>query len=113
MHELSLCQNIVELMELEAKRQNFLSVKEVYLEIGSLACVEIEAMRFAFDAAVKGSVAEGAMLKMIEVEAMGYCRGCNLRQKIVFRYDSCSVCANYPLEIVEGEQMKIRHLEVC
>ena len=61
MHEMSLTESIVELIE-EGRKQGFSRVRVVRLEIGALAQVEPEAMRFCFDAVTRGTLAEGARL---------------------------------------------------
>ncbi len=50
MHEMSLCEGILQVLEESADSQSFTSIKTVWLEIGVLAGVEVEAMRFGFDA---------------------------------------------------------------
>lgn len=47
---MSLCEGILQVLEESAESQGFSRVKTVWLEIGALAGVEIEAMRFGFDA---------------------------------------------------------------
>ena len=59
MHELSLCQGIIDIIEAQAQQQEFRKVIAVCLEIGNFAGVELEALRFGFNVASKGSVAEG------------------------------------------------------
>ena len=51
MHEMSLCQGMVQIIEEQAKAHAYVRVKTVRLEIGPLAAVEPEALRFCFDAA--------------------------------------------------------------
>ena len=58
MHELSLLENVREILEEHAKTQNFERVEEVTLAIGALSCVEIEALKFAFESVMKNSLAE-------------------------------------------------------
>ena len=62
MHELSLCQDIVRAIERAARERGFTRVLRVELEIGVLAGVEIEALRFGFKVAARDSVADGAHL---------------------------------------------------
>ncbi len=57
MHEMSLCEGILQVLEESAGSQNFSHIKCVWLEIGVLAGVEVEAMRFGFDAVMRGSLA--------------------------------------------------------
>ena len=58
MHEMSLAEGVLQIIEDEARAQSFSRVKTVWLEIGQLAGVEKEAMLFCFDAVVRDSVAQ-------------------------------------------------------
>jgi Zn finger protein HypA/HybF involved in hydrogenase expression len=48
MHEMSLAEGIIQLLEDQAKAQDFSRVKQVWLSIGELAGVEVEALDFAW-----------------------------------------------------------------
>jgi Zn finger protein HypA/HybF involved in hydrogenase expression len=49
MHEMSLAMGVLQIVEDAARAQSFQRVRLVQLEIGALAAVEAEAMRFCFD----------------------------------------------------------------
>ena len=52
MHELSLCQSAVEIIQRQAEQHDVKRVTAVWLEIGALSCVEESAVRFSFEIAV-------------------------------------------------------------
>ncbi len=81
-------------------------------EIGDLAGVEIEAMRFGWDVVIRGSVAEGARLEIIPIPGLGFCAECQRKVPVLERFDACPGCGGYDLEVTEGEQMKIKEIEV-
>ncbi len=112
MHEMSLCEGIVQVLEQEAERQSFQRVNRVRLEIGALAGVEIAALRFGFDVVTRGTLAEGAELEIIEQPATAWCLMCMRPVEIQQRYDPCPECGAYQLQVTEGEDMKIKDLEV-
>lgn len=112
MHEMSLCENIREVLEQQAAQQNFSSVKTVWLEIGKLSSVEPNALRFGFEVVMKGSLAEDAKLEIIEVDGQAWCFQCQKDVKIEHRYDGCPLCGAYRLQVNDGEQMRIKELEV-
>ncbi len=58
MHEMSLCEGILQILEAESQKQNFSKVNLVRLEIGTLSHVEPEAMKFCFDAVTRGTLAD-------------------------------------------------------
>ncbi|MCW9035697.1 MAG: hydrogenase maturation nickel metallochaperone HypA [Rhodospirillales bacterium] len=112
MHEMSLCEGIVQVIEDQAKEQNYKSVVKVWLEIGALAGVEIEALRFGFDVVTKGSVAEDAELEIIKVEGTGWCMPCEKSVFVAERFDACPDCGSYQIQITSGDEMRIKELEV-
>ncbi|HCS13786.1 MAG: hydrogenase maturation nickel metallochaperone HypA [Zetaproteobacteria bacterium CG06_land_8_20_14_3_00_59_53] len=112
MHEMSLCEGVVQLIEDQTRKQGFTKVSTVWLEIGALAGVEIEAMRFSFDAVAKDTVADGARLEIIEIAGRARCPACKQTVQVTARYDACPECGHYPLEILAGEEMRISELEV-
>lgn len=112
MHEVSLCEGILKVIEEEAVRQSFRNVKQVCLEIGELAGVEIDAMRFSFDIVMKGTVADGATLTIEETPGMARCHQCRQTVAIRQRFEACPLCDNYPLALLSGDELRIRELEV-
>jgi len=112
MHELSLCEGIIETVEEQAVIKQYSRVKAVRLEIGRLSCVEAEAMAFAFDAVAKGTMVEGARLEIDEVPGKGWCATCSSEVEISQRFDGCPLCEHYPIEIRQGDEMRIKHVEV-
>lgn len=112
MHEMSLCEGIVQLIEDQAKAQGFSKVSTVWLEIGALAGVETQAMHFSFDAIAKDSVANGAKLVIIDIVGLAHCPACAKDVQISARFDACPECGQYPLDIKSGEEMRIKELEV-
>lgn len=112
MHEMSLCEGILQVLEENAIQQNFRKVKTVWLEIGALSSVEIEAMRFGFDAVMRGTLADGASLEIIELPGRAWCLSCEKTVTVKQRYDACPDCGDYRLQITGGEEMRIKELEV-
>ncbi len=112
MHELSLCEGVLQALEESAKKQSFKRVRTVWLEIGELAGVEIEAMRFCFDAVMKGTLADQAKLEIIEMPGQAWCMKCAANVRVRQRFDQCPKCGSYQLQVTEGDQMRIKELEV-
>lgn len=112
MHELSLCEGILEILENSAASQGFERVKTVWLEIGTLAGVEQSALRFHFDIVTRGTLADAAELKIIDLPAEAWCIQCSKQVTVNQRYDACSNCGSYQLQINCGEEMRIKELEV-
>lgn len=112
MHELAICESLRGLIEDQARLNRFSNVRRVTLEIGTLSGVEIESIRFGFDVAMRGSVAQFAQLDIVECAATAWCLPCGDAVIISRRYDPCPKCGSHQLQITAGEELRIRELEV-
>lgn len=112
MHEMSLMASLLEIIEDQARAEGFASVSRVVLEIGRLAGVEAEAMRFAFDVGTRGTLAEGAVLDIEETPGRGRCAACGGEAPLEAFYDPCPACGSGPLEILTGRELRVVSLDV-
>jgi hydrogenase nickel incorporation protein HypA/HybF len=112
MHEMSLCEGVIQVVEESARQQGFQRVNTVWLEIGALSGVEIEAMRFSFDAIKRGTLADAARLEIIETPGQAWCLPCAKNVTIGQRFDACPDCGSYQLQVTGGEELRIKELEV-
>lgn len=112
MHEMSLCESILQTLEQQAQAQHYRKVKTVWLEIGALAGVETDALRFCFDLVVHGSLADQAKLEIIDIPGQAWCLPCAKNVAVQQRYDQCPLCGSHQLQINGGDQMRIKELEV-
>jgi len=112
MHEMSLAEGVLQILEERATKERFQRVKTVFLEIGQLSHVEIESLRFCFDAVIKGSVAEGTRLEIDEVPGRAWCMPCSEAVSVSTLYDPCPKCGGYQLTMTGGDEMRVKELEV-
>ena len=112
MHEMSLVEGVLQVVEEAARSQGFTRVKTVWLEIGQLACVEKEALQFCFDAVTRDSIAADARLEIIDVPGHGRCMKCNASMPIAALYEACPQCGGYQIEVTGGDGMRVKELEV-
>jgi hydrogenase nickel incorporation protein HypA/HybF len=112
MHEMSLAEGVLQLIEDSAKTQNFSRVKTVWLEIGQLAGVEVEAMKFCFDAVVRDSIAEDAKLEIIDIPGQAWCLHCAEVVHVTALYDACPRCGSHQMQVTGGNEMRVKELDV-
>ncbi len=110
MHELAITEAIVtEVCEHVGDAR----VRRVIVEIGRLAAVVPEAVQFCFELAATGTQVEGAALEIIDVPARGDCRQCGKRIELGDSFiGTCGECGGIDLEIVNGQELRIRSVEV-
>ena len=112
MHEMALCESLLELIEQQARAQRFTRVSAVCLEVGRLAAVEIETLRFGFDVVMRGSLAEGATLEITEIPGRARCLACDATHEVAARGEPCPRCGGYGTQIIDGTQLRVKELEV-
>jgi hydrogenase nickel incorporation protein HypA/HybF len=112
MHEMALAESVVQIVQDYARRDRFARVKTVRLEVGRLSGVEMDAMRFCFDAAAHSTPAEGARLEIVEVPGTAWCLRCSASVPLAARYDPCPHCGGFQLQVTGGTEMRVKELEV-
>jgi hydrogenase nickel incorporation protein HypA/HybF len=88
------------------------AVKKISLEIGQLAAVDESALRFGFEIVLKDTFAEGAVLDIIVVEGLAVCTSCHEQVKLQTFYDPCLSCGQFTLNVIQGEELRLKSMEV-
>ena len=112
MHEVSLAEEILHIVESSALSQRFNQVQTLTLEIGDLAAVETEALEFALIHMAPGTILEGARIQFVQIQGSAYCDCCAARVPIAFIQSPCPRCGHLPLSAIHGEELRVRDLEV-
>lgn len=112
MHELSLAESMLAIVEERARREGFRRIATIRLEIGQLSCVMPEALRFCFDSVTRGSIAEGARLDIVGIPGEGRCPQCRRTTAMEEPYGLCPAC-DTPLVVTAGTEMRVKELEVA
>ena len=109
---MSLAEGVIELVEETARREHARRVRRVVIEIGRLAAVDPEALRFAFEAVCRGGTAEEAQLEIVEIPGVGWCSACERPVTIMERYDACPDCGGFQVQATGGTEMRVREIEI-
>lgn len=112
MHEMSLAEGIVQLLEEHAHTQQFRRVKQIWLQVGELAGVEPEALTFCLDVVLRGSLADGAQVHLLREPGRGWCLACSQEVPIHARFDACPCCGRHQVQVTGGEELRVAELEV-
>ncbi|MTJ84365.1 MAG: hydrogenase maturation nickel metallochaperone HypA [Telmatospirillum sp.] len=112
MHEMSLTEGILRVLEQQAAAQGFTRVVKVRLEIGELSAVDPESLRFCFEAIRDETVADGAELEIIPLPGRAFCVDCGKEVPLPHRFAVCPDCGGGKLQLSGGDEMRIKDLEV-
>lgn len=113
MHEMTLAEGVLQLIEDAARAKEFVKVTAVWLEIGQLSGVEVEAMKFCFDAVIRDSIADGARLEIIATPGSGWCMQCSKTVPMSEVFGECPDCGSHQMQVNGGTEMRVKELEVA
>ena len=113
MHEMSLCESLVGIVERTARANNAKAVRQVTLLVGPLSCADPDAMRFAFDACARGTLAEGARLDIETPPGTAWCFECNDTVTVSSHRDVCPRCDGSRLQVTGGEELRVKDMEIA
>jgi hydrogenase nickel incorporation protein HypA/HybF len=112
MHEMSVAENILEIIQRHAPVQDKTRVKVIRLRIGELAGVVPESLRFCFEVMSKGTVAEGAELMIERVPLVGRCHECDFDFHVEGYVFVCPRCHSPQIEVISGHELEVMEMEV-
>jgi hydrogenase nickel incorporation protein HypA/HybF len=113
MHEMALAESMLEIVETTARKNGAQRVLAVRLEIGALAAVEPDALRFCFDAVTRGSLADRARLEIETTPGAAWCMPCADTVSIPALGVPCPRCGSYQLAVSRGDSMRVKDIEVA
>ncbi|SNR68188.1 hydrogenase nickel incorporation protein HypA/HybF [Lutibacter agarilyticus] len=112
MHELSIALGIVKIAEDETAKVKAEKVTKIELVVGVLSGIELDSLNFVWESAVKDTVLEHALKKIIVVEGRGKCIDCDTEFEMENMYDCCPNCNSNFKGILTGKELKVKALEV-
>ena len=107
MHEASLAGGILQVVEDAARREGFVRVTLLRLEVGQLAGVETRSLRFALEALAPGTCLQDARVEIDAKPGQAWCLPCASSVALAQRGDACPLCAGYQLQPTGGTELRI------
>lgn len=113
MHEITLCQRALEIIEQQAALSGARRVTGVWLNVGAFSCVEPAALTFCFELVCRGTVAEGCALHIEEQQAACWCPTCREYVHLLSQHvRRCPQCQSSELRIVADDGLQIQRIEI-
>ena len=110
MHEFTLCQQIIHQVESSIDGSN--QVQTVNLVIGSIAAIDLSSLQFWFPVAAKETRLANADLHVEMVPARACCLECNHHFALEQRLKACPYCQSYRYQLLSGDELQIKNVEV-
>ncbi|NTU67491.1 MAG: hydrogenase maturation nickel metallochaperone HypA [Chlorobiaceae bacterium] len=112
MHEMSIAMSIVESVAERARQEGCERVTGIEIVVGRLSGVQVESLRFCFDAATRGTPVEGAELSIEDREPSGACDACGAEFPVAGFHACCPVCGLFRVRIVSGEELAVKTITI-
>lgn len=113
MHELSLCQGLVDYALEELRKLPPASrLTRVRVVVGELRRIVPESLTFAYDVLTKDTPAAGSVLEIIHKPITVRCRQCAWEGAITGALFRCAACDSTDVELTAGKELYLDSLEV-
>lgn len=110
MHEMSVAQNVYEVISDEASKQGAKPVG-AKISCGMLNAINDELLRFAFDAIAKGTSCEGMKLEIEHKPLLARCQNCNSEYKIEISSWKCPKCKSEDYKILPDAPLILEEID--
>lgn len=111
MHELSIAENIIDIVESYRREQDFTRCNSITLRLGLLSAVDEESLRFAFEALSEDGPYAETVLKVEKTYPKATC-SCGRSFEVRDFCYTCPECGSVTAELTGGDDLNIVQLEV-
>jgi hydrogenase nickel incorporation protein HypA/HybF len=111
-HELSICQALIEQVEAVAREAEAVQVVQVRVSIGPLSGVEPQLLEQAFLLARAGSIAATASLLIDQLPIRVSCRQCGQETAAEAANLACGNCGDWHTQLVSGDELVLSQVEL-
>ncbi len=112
MHEMTIAQSLVEIIQEEMAKHNASTLKSVRLHIGTLTAIVPDSLSFCFEVITTGTPLEGARLIMETIPIRGECKSCGSDFEVLDYVFVCPKCDSPDIETTSGHDLSIVEMEV-
>lgn len=112
MHEMSIAQSILNIVDEYMANENGQKLKEVAVEIGELVAVVPDSLTFCYDVLVEDTDYKDSKLNIHIIPLNGTCSDCSRSFKIKNYEFICPLCQSTAIQVQGGQELRISHLEV-
>ena len=112
MHEMSICQGLINQVEKIAKEKGASRVDSIVLSIGPLSGTEPELLSRAFEMARADTVAKHAELEIETGPVVVECRNCGASGEAQINRLLCPSCGGWQVNLIQGDELLLLRLEL-
>ena len=110
MHELAICQALMQQVETIVADRGGTRVREVVVKVGALSGVDAGLLARAFTVARAGTCAASARLTLVECPLEVRCRECGHQGPAVPNRLLCGACGDWRVQVLSGEDLVFQRI---
>jgi len=112
MHELAICQALMNQVESIAAERNARSVVSIVIGMGPLSGVEVQLLKHAYPVASAGTIAEGAVLVVENLPVRIKCSRCGCESEASPNKLLCAECGEWRTTLISGDELMLMSIEL-
>ena len=112
MHELAICQSLMDQVETIALERNAQSVTLIVVAMGPLSGVETQLLKNAYPLASAGTVAENAELVIEYLPIRVRCTQCDSESDALPNKLVCKQCGDWRTTLISGDELMLMSVEL-
>lgn len=112
MHELSVCQSLLDQVNTIAAEHHATTVDKIFLQVGPLSGVEPDLLQSAFPIARADTIAADAELVIEQVPVQVRCKSCNAETPAMPNRLVCGKCGDWKTVLLSGDELLLQRVEM-
>jgi len=112
MHELSIAQEIINILETNVPTESYRQVSKVKVKIGKFSNILSDSLQFCFEVVINNSKFSNTKLEIETVPLIIECSDCRSKIEIEPPVFICSNCGSSNINLITGNEMSIDLIEI-
>lgn len=112
MHELSICQRVVDQLKQIAQTQSATAIIRVKIQLGPFSGITAEGFHHAFPIAAADTIASDAELVIETLPLSILCKKCNTKHETSPQQLLCPVCNSTEIQLLNGDEIQVHSIEI-
>ena len=112
MHELSLAQNIVEIIQKFVPKEEWNRIRAVRTIVGEHSGVISDSLQFSYQAITSATILDQSHLEIETVPFMIHCSACDKDSSTEMGNRQCASCGSFNTNILAGIELTVREIEI-
>jgi hydrogenase nickel incorporation protein HypA/HybF len=110
MHEVSILENAIEIIQEVAKEKNLKKITSIVFSVGELSGASTEALHFAFQSISPGTILENSELIINKIKAISKCNSCETEFEVSNQNRFCPNCNEFARNTISGQELFIEKI---